>query len=359
MHPVLAGFSQLDAHSRGLDRALVHDLAPVGRADRLTVLFHLDGRGRDAPDLYVAGAGVEVLDLAPALQRALQELFVGRLRQREDVRGVAAVDAHVDVERLGRGVRVLEHDAGRPAALPRKGMFVEMAERDARQDEARPRGDDLQRLHDAARLGVRPSPEVEPSRPLLDALHLAPAHLVPLPLAAGHQSGGGVGHGEKRRSGHARDALQVLQRADLESFSKRYPYLHAAGEAEDVVGHGGAQRTAGVQHRLHHPVRYDDATRRLADRNRDAARLPVEGDQAIGGGIIAVPYLKRQPSEILRAGLEPAIFAEDGCARVIVLGDIERFVVGHVKRLLCSEFGSRRPNAAGGFLVLEDVGPVV
>ena len=254
-----------------------------------------------------------------------QEAIVRVFRQRKGVSRVAPVHFYLNIERAGRRDRIGDGYHRLSAPLSRKGMFVQMTQRDPRNQERRTLWHDADGSNLDIRFGVRPAPQEVALGGGLQVLGLSPPYLLPGTFVARKQAVLAVRYGEERQSGRSPKGVG-RDEANLEALSDGYDMLLPIVKREDVVRDMHAHGAAFVDFGYKQPVREDNSTRGAADRNGDRLAVAVQRYEALGR--IAADGEGQAP-KVARTDFRRSAVAERVQASIEVFGYIQRFVVGH------------------------------
>ena len=246
--------------------------------------------------------------------------------------GDAAFDGDLEVEG-GVGVFGLgEFDDDGSAGGAAEGVFVNVAEAEAAQEDAAVGGAEFDVLDGDVGAGVAPGPEVEVlgGDAAVDFGEGA-AHLVSVGGVAGDEFVVDVGHGDEGGAGGADVGDEVRgggEPADLEAFADGEFGVLAVGVVDDVGGDVVAGDAAGVELGVDEDVGEDEGVGGLADRDRDrrgVAGVAEEGE--LGGGGVA--DVEGDAAVGLRAEGGGAVGAEEVGGGVAEGGQVQGLVVGH------------------------------
>ena len=291
----------------------------------------MDLGGGDAGDLGVGGAVGLVAGFAEAGGVGGQELR-GVAGDGVGEGGDAAFNGDVQVE---GGVGVLgvgEFDDHGSAGGATEGIFVDVAEAEAAEDDAAVGGAELDVLDVDVGSRVAPGPEVEGvGGDAAGDLGEGAAHLVALGGVAGDEFVVEVGHGEEGGAGGADVGDEVRggdEPADFEAFADGELGLLAVGVVDDVGGDVVAGDAAAVELGVDEDVGEDEGVGGLADVNVDGlgvAAVAEEGEP--GGGRVA--DLEGNAAVGLLAEGVGGVGAEEVGGGVAEGGEVEGLVVGH------------------------------
>ena len=287
--------------------------------------------GGDAGDFGVGGAVGLVAGFAEAGGVGGQELR-GVAGDGVGEGGDAAFNGDVQVK---GGVGVLgvgEFDDHGSAGGATEGVFVDVAEAEAAEDDAAVGGAELDVLDVDVGSRVAPGPEVEGvGGDAAGDLGEGPAHLVALGGVARDELVVHVGHGEEGGSGGADVGDEVRggdEPADFEAFADGELGLLAVGVVDDVGGDVVAGDAAAVELGVDEDVGEDEGVGGLADVNVDGlgvAAVAEEGEP--GGGRVA--DLEGNAAVGLLAEGVGGVGAEEVGGGVAEGGEVKGLVVGH------------------------------
>ena len=169
-------------------------------------------------------------------------------------------------------------------------MLVNVAGRDAGDDEPAAARDELELLDRPFGMRIFPAPQVIPGGPSHGVLHQAVPGIVPLALEPWPVVIAGVGHGEERQTAPLR-----RHHLDLEPLPDRRDHDLAAGQVERVLRDGLPDGVTGWCARLEQPVRDDHPPRQPADPHR---RRAARQQQAPFRGRRLGPDQERQAAQV-------------------------------------------------------------
>ena len=197
--------------------------------------------------------------------------------------GDAAFNGDVQVK---GGVGVLgvgEFDDHGSAGGAAEGVFVDVAEAEAAEDDATVGGAQFDGLHGDVGTGVAPGPEVEGvGGDAAGDLGEGAAHLVALGGVAGDEFIVDVGHGEEGCAGRANVGDEVRggdEPADFEAFADGELGLPAVGVVDDVGGDVVAGDAAAVEMGVDEDVGEDEGVGGLADGNGDGLGVAAVAEE--------------------------------------------------------------------------------
>ena len=332
MDPVAALLGEAEAEARGgVEVLAAFEVGEARRAEFVGATGDVDLGGGDAGDLGVGGAVGLVAGFAEAGGVGGQELRrVAGYGLGEG--GDAAFDGDVQVE---GGVGVLgvgEFDDHGSAGGATEGIFVDVAEAEAAEDDAAVGGAELDVLDVDVGSRVAPGPEVEGvGGDAAGDLGEGAAHLVALGGVAGDEFVVEVGHGEEGGAGGADVGDEVLsgdEPADFEAFADGELGLLAVGVVDDVGGDVVAGDAAAVEMGVDEDVGEDEGVGGLADVNGDGLGVAAVAEERELVGV-GVADLEGNAAVGLVAEGVGAIRAEEVGGCVAEGGEVKGLVVGH------------------------------
>ncbi len=286
VHPVAAAFRQLKRDLAGVRPPVTLHVAPAHPAEFVAAPPDRDGGRRKRGDRRVRGRSLGRSPAGPVVL-AWQRLRIGR-----------GAPVHDDIE--DPVPPVPRHQPHRTPRRADERVLVNVARRDAGDDEPRAPRDELDPFDRSFPMRIFPAPQVVPGGSSLDVLRQTPPGLVPAPLETRPVVVAGVGDGEERLT--APDRRHHL---DFEPLPDRRGDDLAAGQVKHVLRDGLPDGMAGLRARLEQPVR-DDHPPGLAGRSRPSSGRRAAGSSARPTAAPARPGTAGRAGPPGRAGHRPA-----------------------------------------------------
>ena len=249
MHPVAAAFHQLERDLAGVRPPVTFHVAPAHPAELVVALPDRDGGRRQRGDRRIRGRSLGRSPAGPVVL-AGQRLRIGR-----------HTPVHVDIE--DAVPPVLRHEPHRARRRADERVLVNVAGRDAGDDEPAAARDELDPLDRSFRMRIFPAPQVVPGGPSHGVLHQAIPGLVPSALETRQVVVAGVGDGEERQTAPLR-----RHHLDLEPLPDGRDHDLAAGQVKRILRDGLPDGVTGWCARLEQPMRDDHPPRQPADPDR-------------------------------------------------------------------------------------------
>ena len=242
MHPVAAVFHELERDLAGVRPPVTFHVAPAHPAKLVVALPDRDGGRRQRGDRRIRGPSFGRSPAGPVVL-AGQRLRIGR-----------HAPVHLDIE--DAVPPVLRHEPHRARRRADERVLINVAGRDAGDDESPAARDELDPFDRAFRMGVFPAPQEVSGWPSHGVLRQAEPGLAPPALETRQVVVAGVGDGEERQTAPTR-----RHHLDLEPLPDGRDDDLAAGQVKRVLRDGLADGVTGWCARLEQPVRDDHPPR--------------------------------------------------------------------------------------------------
>src|SRR6266568_7249853 len=264
MHPVAAAFHQLERDLAGVCPPVTLHVAPAHPAELVVALPDRDGGRRQRGDRRVRGLSFGRSPAGPVVL-AGQRLRIGR-----------HTTVHLDIE--DAVPRVLRHEPHRTRRRADERVLINVASRDAGDDESPAARDELDPFDRSVRMRIFPAPQVVSGGPSHGVLHQADTGFAPPALETRQVAVAGVGDGEERLTApFRRDHLDFAPLSDVRDHDL------AAGKVKRILCDGLPDGVTGWCARLEQPMRDDHPPRQ-----------PPDPDRRRGGGQQQAPLRRRR-----------------------------------------------------------------
>ena len=255
MHPVAAAFCQLQQDLAGVRPPVAFHVAPACPAELLIAPPDRDSGRRQRGDRCIRGRSLGRSPAGPVVL-AGQRLRIGR-----------HPPVHLDIQ--DAVPPVLRHQPYRARRPADERVLINVAGRDAGDDEPPAARDELDPLDRPIRMRILPAPQVVPGRPSHIMLRQASPGLAPAALKTRQVAVASVGDGQERQTTPTR-----RHHLDLEPLPDARDHDLAAGQVKRILRDGLPDGVTGWRARLEQPMRHNHPPRQPADpdRHRDAGQ---------------------------------------------------------------------------------------